>query len=78
MATKYKVEQLCGGPRWERLTPQSFDRGSAALAWLIEWARGRRSGAVIMSDPDLDNPGCFDVIIDWGGAMEQFAINIDR
>lgn len=71
----YKVERLDMGPRWERIAPQSFERGSAALAWLIDWVRERRPGAVFYTDADPDNPGCYDIMVDYGGAVEQFAVN---
>ncbi len=77
MGTKYKVEQLCGGPRWDRLTPQSFARSSAAYAWLIDYLNAR-DFKVIIAESDVENPGCYDVMAGRGTYCEQFAINIDR
>lgn len=74
----FKLEELCNGPRWERVTPKSFDRGSAALAFLIDWVRERRPGAVFYTDADPANPGCYDIMVDYGGAVRQFAVNKEK
>lgn len=53
--------------------PFTFKRSSAALAWLID--RENAKGAIgVYPMPDDDNPGCIDVMVDFGGPVEQYAI----
>ena len=49
-------------------------RGSAALAKLIDWLATLPGEVTPYPMHDLENPGCYDIMVDFGGNLRQFAI----
>lgn len=73
MKGKFVIKQMMSGPRLELWSSTVFPRDTAAYAFLITRLEAR--GAVsIIKDDDPDNPGCMDVLADFGGIVEQYAI----
>ena len=78
--TGYVVKKLVAGtkvPCFQTLGtvdgPFQFPRSSAALAWLIAWVNAK-DAIGIYPMPDEEYPGCIDVMVDYGGPVEQYAI----
>jgi len=80
MGKEYVIKKLVAGtklPTFQTLGtvkgPFQFPRSSAALAFLIDQVNARKAIGIYPM-PDEDNPGCIDVMVDFGGPVEQYAI----
>lgn len=77
MKGSFVIKQLVAGPRFQVMgeggVPLVFPRNTAAYAFLITRLEARGVRAIIKDD-DPDNPGCMDIMADFGGALEQYAI----
>ena len=51
--------------------PHQFKRWTAALAFIVDLV-GAKGAVSCLSDPD--EPGCYDVFVDFGGEVQQYAI----
>lgn len=72
---KFKVYLIDGPRRTEIADGKEFDRGSAALAWLIDFVRDLPGHTEFLYEHDDDHPGCYDCMHFVGRDMVQYAIN---
>lgn len=75
MKGSFVIKQLVAGPRFALMVDTVFPRNTAAYAFLITRLEARGVRAIIKDD-DPDNPGCMDIMADFGGALEQYAIEV--
>lgn len=61
------------GPRLEMVVDTVFPQNTSAYAFLVTRIEAR-GGAVVFKEDDAENPGCMDIMADFGGALEQYAI----
>jgi hypothetical protein len=81
MKGNFVIKQMMGGGRNLRLEPVKgsdakplvFPRNTAAYAFLITRLEARGVQSIFKED-DAENPGCMDIMADFGGALEQYAI----
>ncbi len=68
----FEIRRLCANPpRFERVTA-GFVRKSAALAWLIDHAEGRK--LQLLHEDDAAFPDCVDVLLFGDQYAEQYEI----
>ena len=77
MKGSFVIKQLVAGPRFQVMgeggVPLVFPRNTAAYAFLITRLEARGVQSIFKED-DAENPGCMDIMADFGGALEQYAI----